>query len=235
MPKPPRRFWTSDPHIGHERVATVFRPFESVKDHDDTLARRWDAVVRDQDIVYVTGDIAINPRRDGAFKWFADRPGIKHLILGNHDPLHPLHGSRALRERRRAMDEFAYNATAGIEGGLIFPSWFDVFATIDSIGMTTINGQKVMMSHFPYSGEGSREIEDRYSEFRLRNEGHALLHGHIHSKRQVTSVVNRMIHIGVDAWDWTPVSEAQISYWLQRVNRFHEIREAKNAESTDQS
>lgn len=220
MGKPPRRFWTSDQHIGHKRVATVFRPFATVADHDKALAEAWDSAVRPNDIVYVLGDIAINPRRDRAFEWFVERPGIKHLITGNHDAVHPLHGSRAFREQSRAIEARGTN---------VGPSWFDAFQTINHFGMTTVNGQKLMMSHFPYQGEGDRDMEDRYSEFRLRNEDHALVHGHTHATKKISSILRRSIHVGVDAWNWTPVSEAQISDWLAKLNRFYKKKEEVNS------
>lgn len=229
MPKPPRRYWTSDPHIGHHAVATKFRPFKTVEDHDRTLAERWDSVIRPNDIVYVQGDIAISPSRDHAFEWFAERPGIKHLVTGNHDAIHPLFGSRAQRERRKAMDQLYRNTWAEAQGDDHFtPSWFDVFETIQEFAMTTINGTKVMMSHFPYRGEGNRDLEERYSEFRLRDEGLLLLHGHTHSHRKVSSLTNGgAIHVGVDAWDWTPVPEAQIVEKMGLIARFQKVRDKK--------
>lgn len=218
MPKPPRRFWTSDQHIGHKNVATIHRPFKTVEEHDNALAEAWDSVVRPNDIVYVLGDIAINPARDGAFEWFYSRPGRKHLVAGNHDAVHPRFGSRANRERTKALMSF-------MTGPFSAPSWFDAFASIDSIGMTTINGQRVMMSHFPYTGEGNRDLPERYSEFRLRDEGLLLLHGHTHSSRKISSLTNAgSIHVGVDAWNWTPVSEAEIVHKMSLMARFQKVR-----------
>lgn len=193
MSKQPRRFWTSDIHIGHLAVATRFRPFESVEEHDATLAQNWDTTVRENDIVYVLGDIAINPRRDDAFGWLQRRPGRKHLISGNHDLVHPLHGTKAFQEQRK-------------------PEWLEVFETVNPFARISIDGRKVLMSHFPLSGEGSRELEERYSEWRIRllPEGAFLLHGHTHSTEKVGDDP-RQIHVGVDAWNWTPVSEQEIA------------------------
>lgn len=195
MAKPPRRFYTSDQHIGHKFVSEI-RGFSSVQEHDEVLAEHWDATVRPNDIVYVLGDIAINPRRDNPFEWFQARPGIKHLVMGNHDPVHPLFGSKALKEQQR-------------------PEWLETFATMNQFLRVSVNGIKFMVSHFPYRGEGSRELPERYSEFRLPDRGLPLLHGHTHSHRVVTRAPedvkwNRQIHVGVDAWNFTPVSDAEI-------------------------
>jgi calcineurin-like phosphoesterase family protein len=97
------------------------------------------------------------------------------------------------------------------------PGWYDVFRTVNSIGMTTINGQKVMLSHFPYQGEGNRDLEERYPEWRLRNVGLPLLHGHTHSKSRIGSVKNRSVHVGVDAWNWGPVSESEVWGTLETI------------------
>src|SRR5690349_9465413 len=115
-----KRFFTSDQHIGHELVSVLRmhpdlplngsgRPDmvalgkpavrRAVEDHARILAEKWDAVVGPDDTVFVLGDISINPKRDGAFEWFRERPGKKHLIFGNHDESHPMH-SKALQAQQ---------------------------------------------------------------------------------------------------------------------------------------
>lgn len=226
MSKPPRRFWTSDQHIGHNMVAVRHRGFKTVEEHDKTLAEAWDRVVRPNDIVYVLGDISISPRRDGAFKWFRERPGIKHLVSGNHDAVHPMHGARALREQRRAIQTVVDDHDVTVSP----LSWYDSFESINSMATTTINGRKIMLSHFPYRGEGNRDLEERYSEYRLRDEGFPILHGHTHSNRKISTLTGGGgIHVGVDAWDWTPVSEAQVSEKLALIDRFHKAKQGGSA------
>lgn len=195
MAKPPRRFWTSDQHIGHKFVSDI-RRFASVEEHDAHLADQWDSFVRPNDIVYVLGDISINPRRDNPFAWFQRRPGIKHLVMGNHDPVHPLFGSKALQAQQR-------------------PEWRETFATMNQHLRVSIGGYKVMLSHFPYHGEGDRNLPERYSEHRLRNVGMPLLHGHTHSIEQWST--GHQLHVGVDAWDFTPVSESEVLLWLKEA------------------
>jgi len=48
---------------------------------------------------------------------------------------------------------------------------------------------------------------DRYAEQRPVDRGAWLLHGHVHERWQQRG---RMINVGVDAWDYRPVSEATI-------------------------
>jgi len=68
--------------------------------------------------------------------------------------------------------------------------------------MISIAGTPVRISHYPYYGD-SGDHEERYTERRPpMNDSEILIHGHTHSKEQLK---DRMIHVGVDAWDYTPV------------------------------
>jgi calcineurin-like phosphoesterase family protein len=81
-------FFTSDTHFQHERVLQFSkRPFGSVAEMNDALLRNWQATVTDMDTVYHLGDVA--------WKWnpetraiLAQLPGVKHLLIGNHDHKH---------------------------------------------------------------------------------------------------------------------------------------------------
>lgn len=59
--------------------------------------------------------------------------------------------------------------------------------------------------HFPY--EGDSRAEDRYVDWRPLDRGRVLLHGHVHSSWRTNG---RMINVGVDVWDFAPISEQQI-------------------------
>ena len=85
----PRVFYTSDLHIGHGRVADI-RGFTSTRDHDAAIREAWCAEVTARDTVYILGDVAVSgfPYALGFLKAL---PGRKHLVAGNHDPVHPMH------------------------------------------------------------------------------------------------------------------------------------------------
>lgn len=57
-------------------------------------------------------------------------------------------------------------------------------------------------SHYPYAGD-SQDGPDRYTERRPADEGGWLLHGHVHHQWRVNG---RQINVGVDVWDFAPVS-----------------------------
>ena len=77
-------FYTADPHFGYEPTL-VWRPeFSSVEEMDETLIARWNAVVGDEDTVYLIGDIGWNGGHVPC-RTLARLKGRKHLIRGNHD------------------------------------------------------------------------------------------------------------------------------------------------------
>jgi calcineurin-like phosphoesterase family protein len=183
-----RIFFTSDLHIGHRYVAEL-RGFGSVEEHDAALAERWDAVVNPSndraDQVWILGDISVGGNRAelAALAWLMQRPGIKHLIAGNHDHAHPMH-----RESHKWQKKY-----------------LGVFESVQAFAVRKINGQYVKLSHFPYAGSefGDHTPEERYTAWRLPDTGNVLLHGHTHTADKQHG---REIHVGVDAWDLTPVA-----------------------------
>ena len=62
----PRIFLTSDTHFGHDRDF-IYEPrgFLSVKESDEEIIRRWNSIVRPDDIVYLLGDVMLNDNDNG--------------------------------------------------------------------------------------------------------------------------------------------------------------------------
>lgn len=183
--------YTSDPHLGHEKVSTI-RGFGSTQEHDEKFIENWIKTVRKSDQVWVLGDIAVS-NLDGALKIFADLPGEKHLISGNHDASHPMHRKFTGKVQR----------------------YLEVFKTVQPYACRKIDNQSVFLSHFPYNGEGGDRGDIRYPEWRLPDFGHWLLHGHTHMEDQRRH--GKQIHVGLDAWDFTPVTTAQIIDLMREV------------------
>ena len=77
-------FYTADPHFGYEPTL-VWRPgFSTVEEMDEALIAAWNAVVTDEDTVYLIGDIGWNEGHVPG-RTLARLKGRKHLIRGNHD------------------------------------------------------------------------------------------------------------------------------------------------------
>lgn len=78
-------FFVSDTHFGHVNILTFEarnRPFRDIREHDEELVQRWNAVVGPRDKVWHLGD-AVMPK--SALPTLGRLNGRKRLILGNHD------------------------------------------------------------------------------------------------------------------------------------------------------
>jgi calcineurin-like phosphoesterase family protein len=156
---------------------------------NEMLVHNWNALVRPDDTVYHLGDVALGPIED-SLKYIARLNGHKVLVVGNHDrPFPPM--------QKGNMDKVATwtdkYRTAGFESVLTNPGFVEA-------------GYHFRLSHFPYDGDHTRE--DRYTEFRQADNGVPLIHGHTHldSRFSLSAKGTPQIHVGVDAWDFAPVS-----------------------------
>ena len=77
-------YFTSDQHFGHFNIIRLsHRPFASLDEMNETMIARWNDKVRDEDTVYVLGDLFF---RAATVEPILRRlKGRKHLVLGNHD------------------------------------------------------------------------------------------------------------------------------------------------------
>lgn len=92
--------------------------------------------------------------------------------------------------------------------------WVDLYKKwgfLEVIHRKTIKIWKyqVLLCHFPYKNDQGA----RYYDHRPEDKGNFLLHGHTHSKDKV---LKKMIHIGVDAWNFTPVPLEEIEGLMGR-------------------
>lgn len=184
-------FHTSDTHFGHKNIITYCdRPFASVEEMDEGMVDRWNAVVRPEDSVYHYGDVAMG-KISTSILHVARLNGNKFLIPGNHDTCWP--GNKKVRTSDKHMYE-------DVGFTILNPTEHRVIGETE-----TSHGRVVRMCHFPY--EGDSHDGDRFTEWRPKNDGLWIIHGHVHEKWKVK---NKQLNVGVDVWDFTPVSEAQI-------------------------
>lgn len=77
-------FVIADLHFGDEALCTRrSRPFASAAAMDAEIVRRWNSTIRDDDVVYILGDIGRRSNLGTA----RQLRGRKHLIAGNGDDL----------------------------------------------------------------------------------------------------------------------------------------------------
>ena len=196
---------TSDLHLEHRLVARHRREayivdgFNDLSDddvtrwHDALLAAIWDSTVKPGDVVWVLGDISAggSTAQKNALEWMKARPGLKHLIAGNHDGCHPMH--RDSHKWQRPYLEAFESVQMAAKRRVSLPT----------------GHMNVMLSHFPYQGDRG---PDRHREWRLRETpGVPVVHGHTHSTERVSRSSNLWVgaeqqhalhvHVGFDAWD----------------------------------
>lgn len=177
-------WFTSDPHVGHHLVAKK-RGFVTPDQHDEWLDEAFRSRLRKDDVTWWLGDLAASTPTD-ALAWISTLPGRHHLITGNHDKVFPHH-----RDSHRFQRQY-----------------LEVFGSVQAYARRRIDGHEVLLSHFPYLGEGDDHTEEaRYTQYRLPDEGRWLLHGHTHMATQ--QVHGHQIHVGLDAWR-RPVSLEEI-------------------------
>ncbi len=180
------RYWTADLHFGHRNIIRYAqRPFADVAEMDEGLVARWNEVVADDDEVWVLGDVAMGPI-GASLAQVSRLAGRKVLVAGNHDRCWFGHGPKAEPWVERYLD-------AGFA------------EVLQGVVPVAIGGLEALACHFPY--EGDSHDRDRYTAHRPVDTGLPLLHGHVHTTWQVQ---HRQVNVGVDVWDWRPVSDDQI-------------------------
>jgi calcineurin-like phosphoesterase family protein len=82
----------ADPHLGHLNMAKR-RGFKSIEEHDEYFIKRWNSVVKKQDLTYILGDITMESPK--YYHLLARLNGRKIVVGGNHDK--PQHTSELLK------------------------------------------------------------------------------------------------------------------------------------------
>jgi calcineurin-like phosphoesterase family protein len=179
-------FFTSDTHFSHaSMVQKSWRPrFTSVAEMNDCMITRWNETVRRDDSVWHLGDWAMGNFQAG-LHMCSKLNGKIHLIPGNHDRCHPAY-----------RDSYKYQSAYFNAG----------FASVQAFARKNIGGQQVLLSHLPYKGD--RHDAERFDQYRLKDQGLWLLHGHVH---EAWKIQGKQINVGVDQWDFYPVSLDVIS------------------------
>jgi calcineurin-like phosphoesterase family protein len=193
-------FFTADHHFGHENIIKhCNRPWRSAAEMDAALVDAWNAVVTDDDTVYILGDLTcqFTPEPDltavSLLNGFA-----KILVPGNHD--HCWTGHKAHEKTKKAETYskiLSLYADAGVEVAhdvrrLSYPLEADI-------------------SHFPYSDDE----EARFREYRPVDRGRVLLHGHVHTAWDVTK---NMVNVGVDtSRNYAPLSLDEVQFRMLRA------------------
>lgn len=195
-------FHTSDWHAGHVRILELCeRPFKDVAHMNNALVEAANDVVTESDTLVMHGDNIMGDWVENVKLLKRLRAGTLILLPGNHDKWSMAYGgTRLKRERFRGIME--------AEGYIVPEDQKPSVWERHLLGLT-----KVMISHYPYVGDS--HDRDRFSEMRPVDNGLPLIHGHVHNSWKVNG---RQINVGVDVWDFTPVSEADLSLLVMAMD-----------------
>lgn len=82
-------YFTSDLHLGHESILRFSkRPFRNTTEMNRTLIANYNALVRNEDTVYILGDLTYKIPVEEANRQISELNGKKYLIRGNHDKIY---------------------------------------------------------------------------------------------------------------------------------------------------
>tara|TARA_R110000772_G_scaffold267971_3_gene393575 strand:+ start:15330 stop:15947 length:618 start_codon:yes stop_codon:yes gene_type:complete len=188
-------YFTADTHFNHKNIIkycnrTAFgedssfrngteRLFNDVHEMNEHMIDSWNSVVKHSDVVYHLGDVFFGPK-DEAITLCNRLNGYKILLRGNHDLKPP--------------NEFWLQAG---------------FSLVYTLGhrkthRIEVEGQVLHLSHYPYVKDLTAYDERTYLHHHAPEEDKTpLLHGHVHDRWQTKG---HMINVGVDVWDYKPVS-----------------------------
>jgi len=177
-----RVFFTADHHFGHENIIEFCsRPFYNELDMADELVARWNDRVKPGDIVYYLGDFAFGTL-EFAIEMFSLLQGDIRLLtyVWHHD-------GTWLRELRD-MDRDGWGAFCGIR---FLPPVY-ILTLPERINPDKGCSDTIMLSHYPFAS-----WEKSY---------HGSYHLHGHSHCGISPTPMSRLDVGVDCWDWAPVS-----------------------------
>lgn len=199
-------FFTSDTHFGHRNVIDYCdRPFKEgmlykVAEMDNYLVSMWNAIVKPTDTVYFLGDFAMNPLHGD--RTASSLNGRRVWIPGNHDNVFDFlpklpYDKKCVEATKARHEKFLKRA---LDNG-----WEAVHQTLM---LELKDGTNVLLSHLPYAPKADQHgLDLRYMEYRPKDDGMILLHGHLHGRYKK---MGNQIDVGVDAHGLKILSEDQV-------------------------
>jgi calcineurin-like phosphoesterase family protein len=176
-------------------IALSKRPFRDLAHMHDTIVSRALEVIRPGDTLVLVGDVTFgNTQQTRSVLGRLKKGGVRLVcVRGNHDP----------------------------DVAQLYNMGFDL--VVDRMEMR-LRGRRVVVHHFPFRpslwkrlGQLIKGIRLKYINRRTRDDGETyLIHGHTHSWKKL---VGRALHVGVDAWDFRPVSLRQIESHIDRLKK----------------
>lgn len=201
--KSPRVFFTSDTHFGDERVLTELeRPFNSVAEHDAEIIRRINESVRANDVLFLLGGLT-DCTEDGDFaermrhmlQCVRDIDASVVLVPGDADPVSPWLSQRAMAVWDNSLRS-AMKVWYGPANMCLAHRNLRVEATL---------------CHFPATQETADGLLYLRPSAKTGTEN-IILHGHTHYSSPLTRTPGGQLQVdvGLDAWNYRPVSSREV-------------------------
>lgn len=173
-----------------------FRTAADIAAHDAAVVANINATVGEDDELWILGDLGFRTSLKH-LKRCLRQIECRHLhaVIGNHDDWW-----LDDRPARNLFESIKPNDAVGIAG-------------LGADGRT----ETVNLSHFPYREDlayGWSDDAVRFAEQALPFDGCRLLYGHTH-QLDPEGARPESLNVGLDAWNLTPVSEAQVVAWFR--------------------
>jgi calcineurin-like phosphoesterase family protein len=118
--------------------------------------------------------------------------GTQILITGNHDSCHPMHKNAEI-EKQKYLD-------AGFK---------EVHQQLEV--------EEFVLNHFPFVGDEYDDV--RFGKWRAPKTDKWLIYGHTHQANPISQ--RGQINVGVDAWEYKPVSIDDLRKKIEHYNILH--------------
>ncbi|MGH7974844.1 MAG: hypothetical protein ACREBR_04915 [bacterium] len=177
--------------FGHANIIKYCnRPFATAGEMDRHIISEWNKIVTKDDVVYHMGDVAFTSP-----EWcrhiIENLNGYKILILGNHD-------RAAEKMKERGFQEVH-----------------------QSLKLTLSDGTEANLSHYPYKGSSAEDphYRPKFETKSVIDDGKLLINGHVHTawKTKPGKYKNWMINVGMDQWNFKPVSEDELIAFIKTL------------------
>lgn len=236
------RWYISDIHFWHRNVIQYCnRPWTTVEEMNQGIVDNINALVKPEDEVYCFGDFSLNWQGAEMRKYLN---GTWYLCPGNHDKCHSVFHKNKEEKMNNAFKRYEDM------GFIVLPERYstilsdrDVPAILkkDGIYIQQEGDVAAQICHFPFKEDhGNFESAPRYEKHRpgVSELHQVLLHGHVHNawkSRHFWCEEQRrfvpQINLGVDVWDWKPVSETELlAYCKEQIKEARELTELKLSE-----
>jgi len=200
-------YFSSDLHINHVNILKYCnRPFATVEEMNEAIITNFNSIVKPNDVLYILGDVGFGDKQESS-NLIQRLRGVKLLVVGNHDRL-------SLNSYyRMGFSAVLDGATIRIGKTSFCLSHYPRKSLWSIIKLFLLYTKKMYQKERSFQAIWLR-LKREWTTYRAIGQGEYCLHGHIHSNSQ--ELHNKNLDVGVDAWDFKPVSSQKI---LDIVNK----------------